>query len=201
MAERALSAADWRGYGREQFPQGSWSVDGDVLRAVAQAERVDLITRERFGDFTLLFDWRLPRAGSTAVLYRVQEEAGPASHTGPAMQLLDDEHHPDGADSLSSCGALYGLMAPWHDLRSSANAYHSARIVMKGSMVEYWIDDVQVIGCDLASEELRARIARSRFRDYPQFARLAEGHIVLQHRGTEAWFRRLRIDVTRAQGS
>jgi hypothetical protein len=198
MAERTLSAADWRGYGGEQFPRGSWGVDGDVLRAVAQAERVDLITREPFGDFALMFDWRLPRGGSTAVLYRVQEAAGPASHTGPAMQLLDDEHHPDGADSLTSCGALYGLMAPWHDLRSSANAYHSARIVMKGSTVEYWIDDAQVIGCDLASEELRARIARSRFHDYPQFARLAAGHIVLQHRGTEAWFRRLRIELTPA---
>jgi hypothetical protein len=198
MAERALGAADWRGYAREQFPQGSWSVDGDVLHAVAQAERIDLISRESFGDFALLFDWRLPRAGSTAVLCRVQEEAGPATNTGPAMQLLDDEHHPDGADSLTSCGALHGLMAPWHDLRGSANAYHSARIVLKGSAVEYWIDEVQVIGCDLASEELRARIARSRFRDYPQFARLAAGHIVLQHRGTEAWFRRLRIDAAPA---
>jgi hypothetical protein len=89
-------------------------------------------------------------------------------------------------------------MAPWHDLRSSASAYHSARIVMKGSAIEYWIDDTQVIGCDLASEELRARIARSRFRDHPQFARLPEGHIVLQHRGTEAWFRRLRIEVAAA---
>jgi hypothetical protein len=198
MTERALGPGDWRGYGREQFPQGSWSVDGDVLRAVAQGERVDLITRARFGDFTLLFDWRLPRAGSTSVLCRVSEEAGPAGHTGPAMQLLDDEHHPDGADALTSCGALYGLMAPWHDSRSSANTYHSARIVMKGSLLEYWVDEVQVIGCDLASEEVRARIARSRFRDYPQFARLAEGHIVLEHRSTEAWFRRPRIE---AQGS
>jgi Domain of Unknown Function (DUF1080) len=198
MTERALGTAAWRGYGREDFPHRSWSVDGDVLHAVAQAERIDLITRERFGDFTLLFDWRLPRAGSTAVLCRVNEEAGAAGHSGPAMQLLDDEHHPDGAEALTSCGALYGLMAPWHDLRSSANAYHSARIVMKGSLLEYWIDEVQVIGCDLASEELRARIARSRFRDYPQFARLPEGHIVLEHRGTEAWFRRPRIELATA---
>ena len=173
-------------------------MDGDVLHAIAQGERVDLISRERFADFALLFDWRLPRGGSSALICRVQEEAGPPAHSGPAMQLLDDEHHPDGADALTSCGALYGLVAPWHDLRSSANAYHSARIVVQGSRVEYWIDDVQVIGCDLASEELRARVARSRFRDYPQFARLAAGHIVLQHRGTEAWFRRLRIEI---QGS
>jgi hypothetical protein len=198
MAERLLGVAEWRGYGRADFPTGAWSVDGDVLHAMAQGERVDLITRERFADFTLLFDWRLPRAGSTAVLYRVQEDTGPASQSGPAMQLLDDEHHAEGADSLTSCGALYGLMAPWRDQRRSASAYHGARIVARGSRVEYWIDEVQVLGCDLASEEIRARIARSRFRDYPQFARLPAGHIVLAHRGTEAWFRRLRIDTAPA---
>jgi 3-keto-disaccharide hydrolase len=195
MAEQELADAQWRAYGGTEFPQRAWSVDGDVLHAVAGEERIDLISRASFGDFTLLFDWRLPRAGSTAVLCRVNESAGPAAHTGPAMQLLDDEHHAEGAEALTSCGALYGLMAPWHDQRSAANAYHSARIVMKGALIEYWIDDRQVIGCDLASEELLVRIARSRFRDFAQFGRLDAGHIVLQHRGTEAWFRRLRIEA------
>lgn len=195
MAERELTAADWRAYREGDFPSAAWSVDGDVLHALAQGPRVDLITRDTFRDFTLLFDWRLPRGGSSAVLCRVNEEAGPPTHTGPALQLLDDEHHPDGADALTSCGALYGLMAPWHDQRSSANTYHSARIVMSGTVIEFFVDDQQLIGCDLASEELRERIARSRFRDFADFARLSEGRIVLQHRGTEAWFRRLRIEV------
>jgi len=193
MAERELAAAAWRGYGQEQFPERAWSVDGNVLRAVAAAPGVDLITRERFTDFVLSFDWRLPRGGSTAVAYRVAEGAAPATHTGPALQLLDDTHHRDGADPLTSCGALYALMAPWHDLRDSANAYHSARLVVQGTRLEHWLDEVQVLGCDLASAEVRSRIERSRFRDYPQFARLPEGHIVLQHRSTEAWFRGLRI--------
>jgi Domain of Unknown Function (DUF1080) len=195
MAERELTAKDWRGFTHGQFPQESWSFDGDVLHAMAAGTRVDLTTREVFRDFVLRFQWRLPRAGSSAVLCRVNEDAGPAAHTGFAMQLLDDEHHPDGADSLTSCGALCGLLAPWHDLRSSANAYHTTRIVVNGSLIEYWIDDTQVLGCDLASEELRERIARSRFRDYPGFAREREGRIVLQHRGTDAWFRRLRIET------
>ena len=196
MAEHELNAARWRGYGREQFPQGAWSVDGDVLHAMAQRERIELITCDSFRDFALSLDWRLPRGGSSAVHYRVDERAGPPMHTGPALQLLDDEHHPDGADALTSCGALYGLMAPWRDHRRAANTYHRTRIVVKGTVIEYWIDDAQVVGCDLASEELRERIARSRFRDYPQFARLPEGHIVLAHRGTEAWFRRLRIETS-----
>ena len=193
MAERELTAADWRGYSEAQFPRGSWSLDDDVLRALAAGPRVDLITRERFRDFTLHLQWRLPRGGNSGLLYRVSEQLEQSWQTGPEMQLLDDEHHQDGANALTSCGALYGLIAPWHDQRDIANAYHSARLVVRGSQIEHWIDDTQVLGYDLRSEEVRERVARSKFREWPQFAQLEEGHIALQHHGTEAWFRRIRI--------
>jgi hypothetical protein len=195
MAERELTAADWRGYSEAQFPQGSWSLDDHVLRALAAGPPVDLLTRERFRDFTLHFEWRLPRGGSSGVLYRVGEELEHAWQSGPEMQLLDDEHHQDGANALTSCGALYGLIAPWHDQRDIANAYHGGRLVVQGSRVEHWIDDTQVLGYDLESEEVRERIARSKFRECPSFARLPEGHIALQHHGTEAWFRRIKIET------
>ena len=96
--ESELSGAEWRGYGQGQFPQGAWSLVGDLLRALAAGPRVDLISRASFGDFTLSFDWRLPRGGSSAVAYRVSEEIGPASHSGPALQLLDDL---DGAAAMA----------------------------------------------------------------------------------------------------
>jgi hypothetical protein len=195
MAERELTAADWRGYSEAQFPQGSWSLDDDVLRALAAGSPVDLISRERFRDFTLSFEWRLPRGGGSGVLYRVGEQLEHSWQSGPKMQLLDDELHQDGANALTSCGALYGLIAPWHDQREVANTYHGARLIVQGSRVEHWIDDAQVLRYDLESEEVRERIARSRFREWPQFARLEEGHIALQHQGTEAWFRRLRIET------
>jgi 3-keto-disaccharide hydrolase len=195
MAERELTAADWREYREAQFPQGSWSVDDNVLRAIAAGAPVDLITRERFRDFTLSFEWRLPRGGNSGVLYRVAEELEHSWQSGPQMQLLDDEHHQDGANALTSCGALYGLIAPWRDQRDIANTYHGTRLIVQGGRVQHWIDDTQVLGYDLESEELKERIARSKFREWPQFARLKEGHIALQHHGTEAWFRRLRIDT------
>jgi 3-keto-disaccharide hydrolase len=195
MAERELTAADWRGYSEAQFPQGSWSWDDPVLRALAAQPRVDLITRERFRDFALSFEWRLPRGGNSGVLYRVDEQHEHAWQSGLEMQLLDDERAADGANALTSCGALYGLMAPWRDQRDIANSYHSGRLLVQGSRVEHWIDATQVLGYDLESEELRERIARSKFREWPLFARVPEGHIALQHHGTEAWFRRLRIDT------
>ena len=195
MAERELSAADWRGFARQEFPADSWNVDGPVLRAVAAGPPVDLITREAFGDFVLSFEWRLPRAGCSGVAYRVDEAKGSAAQCAPAMQLRDDEHHPQGADAATACGALAGLMAPWHDQREVANVYYSARIVVRGTLIEHWIDDTQMVGCDLASEDLRDRIARSRFRDCREFARVPSGHIVLLHGGTEAWFRRIRLET------
>ncbi|HJQ62427.1 MAG TPA: family 16 glycoside hydrolase, partial [Burkholderiales bacterium] len=69
-----------------------------------------------------------------------------------------------------------------------------ARISVRGSQVEHWLNGVRVLSCDLEDREFRARLARSKFRDYPHFARAAEGHIVLQHHGTEAWFHNIRIE-------
>jgi len=193
MAERQLAAAAWRGYARADFPADAWSIDGSVLQALAGGPQIDLITRDTFADFVLSFEWRLPRGGSSAVVSRVGAESAPATHSGPALQLLDDARHRDGADAVTSCGALYGVMAPWHELRDSAHVFHSARLVLHGTRLEHWIDDQQVLGCDLASADLQARIARSRFHDCPQYARLSSGHIVLQHRGTQVWFRGLRV--------
>ena len=194
MNGRELTTADWRGYSEAQFPQGSWSLDDDVLRALAAGPPVDLITRERFRDFTLHFEWRLPRGGSSGVLYRVDEQLEHSWQSGPEMQLLDDEHHQDGANALTSCGALCGLIAPWHDQRDIANAYHSSRLIVSGSKVQHWIDDTEVLGYDLESEEVRERISRSKLREWPQFALVTEGHIPLQHHGNEAYFRRIRIE-------
>src|SRR2546423_598504 len=98
--ERELPATHWRGYAQQQFPQSAWSVDGDVLRAIAAGPRVDLISRESFRDFVLCFDWRLARGGRSAVAYRRSEGSGAAAHTRAALPLLG------GADPHGRAGAL-----------------------------------------------------------------------------------------------
>lgn len=46
-----LTAAEWRGYRREEFPEGSRAVEAKTLRALATGKRIDLITQRRFRDF------------------------------------------------------------------------------------------------------------------------------------------------------
>ena len=60
--------AAWRGYRRPDFPSQSWGLEGDALRALPRGPRVDLISRQCFGDFDLSFEWRLPVGGNSGLL-------------------------------------------------------------------------------------------------------------------------------------
>lgn len=195
MSGGFLTASSWRGYRRADFPQGSWVIEGEFLRAVSRAEAVSLVSRERYTDFDFTFEWRLLEGGNSGVLYKVTEDFDAPWKSGPEMQLLDHEAHPDARVPETSCGALYGLQAPRGCPACHRGLFNIARISVHGSQVEHWVNGARVLACDLASEEFRSRLARSKFRDFPQFARAREGHLVLQHHGTEAWFHNLRIET------
>jgi hypothetical protein len=71
--------------------------------------------------------------------------------------------------------------------------FNIGRVSARGTRVEHWLNGARLFACDLASEDFRRRVAVSKFSSFPQFARAADGHIVLQHHGTDAWFRGIRI--------
>jgi hypothetical protein len=193
--ESYLDVSAWRGYRREDFPAESWAWDGDCIRALAHGPRVDLISKRSFGDFDLSLEWRLPVGGNSGLLYRVVESADAAWQSGPEMQLVDNSSHPDGGMPETSCGALYGLYPAGSTLSCPPGLFNIARVSARGSRVEHWLNGARVLACDLASEDFVQRVARSKFRAFPQFARAAEGHLVLQHHGSDAWFRDIRIGV------
>jgi hypothetical protein len=191
---RELQPGDWRGFRHADFPKHSWAAAGGQLESLPARRPLDLITRDRFGDFVLSFEWRLPDAGNSGVLYRVTEEADQTWQTGPELQLLDDRQHPDGTDPLKSTGALYDVMASEPRLTLPPNVFHMGCIVVRDSEVEHWIAGNRVLTCDLQSRGVQHRIATSKFADCPLYACAREGHIALQHHGPGAAFRRLLIE-------
>jgi len=61
---------------RKTPPGDSWIVEDGCLRAVAGARiREDILTVPSFGDFELVFDWRISAAGNSGVKYRIQDQA------------------------------------------------------------------------------------------------------------------------------
>ncbi len=188
-----LEISAWRGYRRADFPTESWTVEGDALCALANGPQVDLVTREGFGDFDLSFEWRLPVGGNSGVLYHVDESLEAAWQSGPELQLVHDSGHPDGRVPETSCGAIYGLMAPGKPAACHVGLFNVGRISVRGTQVEHWLNGVRVLACDLGDETFRRRVQQSKFAGYPRFAARPEGHIALQHHGTEACFRDFRI--------
>jgi hypothetical protein len=192
-APEVLTLDAWRGYQRDTFPADSWVYEDGMLRSVAGVERIDLITRQQYENFALALEWRVAHGGNSGILYRVSEVMPHTWQSGPEMQLLDDAHHADGRTPETTAGALYGVLAPWRQVTRPPGCFNTARLVVRHSQVEHWLNDELVLAYDLHSATFAAAVARSKFKDLPGFARLACGRIALQHHGDVVWFRHLRL--------
>lgn len=192
---RQLDASHWRAWHGEGFPEDCWQVHGGELRAIAGTRRIDLISRERYRDFVLRLEFALPAAGNSGLFCRVEEDAALSWHSGPEMQLLDDREHPDGRVPNTRNGALYGLLPPEMETRLIPDQFIEAALSVHGNEVEHWLGGRCVLRYRLDDPALRARIATSKFSGYPRFAQASEGHLVIQHHGEAARFRRLSIET------
>ncbi|MBS9725469.1 3-keto-disaccharide hydrolase [Stutzerimonas stutzeri] len=189
-----LDATQWRAWHGADFPEGSWYRDEEQLCAIVGAPRIDLISRERYANFILRFEYALPVGGNSGVFYRVDEAAELAWHSGPEMQLLDDAVHPDGAEPTTRNGALYGLLATQQETPIEPGSFMEGALLVRGMEVEHWLDNRMVLGYRLDDPALRTLIGASKFADKPLYAQAGAGHIVLQHHGEAVRFRRLSIE-------
>jgi Domain of Unknown Function (DUF1080) len=184
----------WRGYRLRDFPRDSWVIEGGTLRALAGGPCVSLVSEAAFGDFELTVEWKLPSGGNSGILFRVLEDQPEPWQSGPEMQLLDNEGHPDGKRPETSCGALYGLLAPDPLVATPSDRFHVARVTVRVNTVEHWLNGVRVAGYEIGSWDFMQRVKQSKFAAYPRFALARHGHIALQHHGTDAWFRMIHIE-------
>jgi hypothetical protein len=193
QAIETLTLDTWRGYRRDTFPAGSWVYEDGMLRTIAEAEHIDLITRQQYQHFELSLEWRVARGGNSGILYRVCEGMPYTWQSGLEMQLLDNDRHPDGQTPETRAGALYGVLALWSQVVQPPETFQTARLVVRNSQVQHWLNEALVLAYDLNSTTFATAVARSKFKDLPGFARATRGHIALQHHGDAVWFRQLRI--------
>ena len=182
----------WRGYKSEEVGAGWKVVDGTLTLTAPKAG--DIMTKEEFGDFELAFEWKISPGGNSGVIYRVGLGESASFRTGPEYQVLDNVAAKDNKLGNHLAGSLYdiGAEAP-RDLVKPVGEWNSSRLIVTGWKVEHWLNGKQVIAIDLASEEGKAAIAKSKFKDWPKFASLAKGHIAFQDHGDVVSYRSIKI--------
>lgn len=173
---------------------GGWILEaGGVLHRAAKAG--DLYTAKEYGDFEFSFDWKIGPGGNSGVKYRVTNY-DKKGLLGPEYQLLDDATHPDAkVGPHRQTGSLYEFLAPDPKAKkvNPPGEWNSAKIVVRGTKIEHWINGAKVLEMDTASDAWKTAHAKSKFKDVPNFAQNPKGRIMLQDHGDEVWFRNLTI--------
>jgi hypothetical protein len=182
----------WRGYGMQTMPAG-WSVVDGTLTRTAQA--ADIITTDKFRNFDLQLEWKIAPGGNSGIFYRAVEGDGPIYHYAPEYQILDDQAHADGGSDLTSAGANYGLHPAPRGVVKPVGEWNTARIVVQGNHVEHWLNGQKIVDYELGSPDWKQRVAKSKFNEWPDYGKAAEGHIGLQEHGNEVSYRNIKLRV------
>lgn len=185
------SLAGWRNYKSDEVSAG-WEVkDGILHRSGKRAG--DLITREQFTDFELELEWRVETGGNSGIFFHATEDHRYIFMSAPEVQILDDNHHKDGASTLTSAGANYGLHPAPRGVVKSAGAWNKVRLRVVGDSVTQWLNDQQIVSYQLGSDDWEQRVANSKFKRWPDYGQARGGHIGLQDHGDPVAFRNIRI--------
>ncbi len=183
----------WRGYKKDGLPAG-WKVENGAL--VRKEKGGDIITKEQYESFEFSIDWKIVEGGNSGIMFKVKETDGPPWFTGPEAQIQDNVkgHDPQKA------GWLYQFYAAEIDATKPVGQWN--RFVLRCQKTPtgtfhctHWMNGVPYVDYEIGSADWNERLAKSKFKDKPDFAKAEAGHICLQDHGDEVAFRNIKIRV------
>ena len=186
------TTAGWRGFRMDTVPGGWQVVDGALTRVGGGG---DIITTDQFANFELELEWSVARGGNSGIMFRVTEDSEATYMSGPEMQVLDDAAHRDGQSRLTAAGANYGLDAAPAGAVKPAGEWNAVRLVVNGPHVEHWLNGTRVVEYELWTPAWEAKVAATKFAQWPGYGRARRGHIALQDHGDRVAYRNIRIRV------
>jgi len=188
------STDSWRGYRKDGFPDKGWEIEDQCIKVRAKGKGGDIITRDQYGDFELVLEWRVSAKANSGIMYRVTEKHGASWQTGPEYQILDDAGYGDSLKPGQMSGALYDIYEPDRaKVMKPAGQFNHTRIRLKDNLLQHWLNGVKVVECRIDGEEWKKRIAASKFGKYEGFGVQPRGHIALQDHGNDVWFRNIKV--------
>lgn len=110
-------------------PSG-WEVENEVISNTPPS--VDLVTKERYSDFKLHAEWRVPEKGNSGIYLRGRYE----------VQILDDH---DGEPGDRSTGSIYGYLKPSKKMTKPVGEWNTYDITFIGRWVTIMFNGETII--------------------------------------------------------
>lgn len=190
---------NWRGYLTDEMYQ-EWTIeDGAMVFTPSGQGGKNIITKETFTDFEMSLEWKISEGGNSGIFWGVYEDPKykEAYQTGPEIQVLDNERHPDALANpkYHQAGALYDLVQPMHDVCKPAGEWNLCvlKVNHKTNEGSVTLNGTVIVTFPVHGEAWDAMVAKSKFKGWEGFGKHHTGHIGLQDHGDKVSFRNIKI--------
>ncbi len=200
----------WRGAKIDKFPEGGWNIEDGILSVdkgdgAESTNGGDIVTIKKYRNFELEADFKLTKGANSGIKYFVDTELnmGKGSSIGCEYQILDDKVHPDAKKGVSgnrTLGSLYDLItadaqfySPNERSKRLNGGWNRAKIVVNGYNVEHYLNGIKILEYERGTQQWKALVAYSKYKNWPNFGEAEEGHILLQDHGDVVSYRNIKI--------
>lgn len=192
----------WHSYGRPTVGQAWQVVDGALYFDTTQRQgrrilgRGDLMTNDEYENFHLKLEWKVPPGANSGIIFLVKEDTAQYKatyFTGPEMQVIDNDGHPDAKINKHRAADLYDLIASSKEVAKPLGEWNLAEIKLLNGKLELFLNGVNVVSTTMWDDAWNKLVAGSKFKSMPGFAKFRKGKIALQDHGNAVWFRNIKI--------
>jgi len=152
-----------------------------------------LWTKERYGDFVLELEFKIPAQANSGIFLRTSDLKDPV-YTGLEIQVANSFGKTD-LSRGGTAGALYDCVAPTRNTVLAPGEWNRARITCKGSRITVVLNGEAIVDADLdrwTEPQKNPDGSKNKFpKAMKDFART--GYIGLQDHGRPVWYRNVRI--------
>ena len=183
----------WTTQDGEPVEEGAWGVvDGTIHLDTSGDHGGNLITAREYGDFELVFEWKISERGNNGIKYRVKDFDGRV--LGCEYQIIDDERNKN-LRPTQRTAALYDVYEPreYDDLLKPVGEFNRGSILVCGNRIEHWLNGHLVVAATVGGPEWEERIGNSKFSDVEGFGKNRCGRIMLTDHNDEVWYRSIYV--------
>ncbi|MEN6424748.1 MAG: family 16 glycoside hydrolase [Phycisphaerales bacterium] len=172
------------------MPPNGWAFDADGILAPGGSGHGDIWTKERYGNFILELDFKIPEKGNSGVFIRTGSLDN-WINTAIEVQI----HATDDGTKHGQCGAIYDCLSPSKDATKKPGEWNHYVITCLDNKIYVNLNGEDIIDMDLDQWTEKGKNPQGTpnkfsgaYKDMPR-----EGHFGFQYHGNPVWFKNLKV--------